>query len=253
MSLESFISLDQGEGGSEQALEALREKMRAAAAQIAAIQKEEGKQKKKEEDLLKILLKFIKTSQKKELVLLISRVLEQNIPANFILAIILLGNEDIQKEVGRYLMLKPVDGEKQANDENSAHEEKSLVFFGEKDSALPLKVRIELDNWLKDLLFQAGENPQKLLKTAYKIEMIEKEKENEWDDPKYEEIKTPTLSVIHLMAFVMRDFLSQEKIEEQHEKLYEFAEFMFTGILNKTEETFLNRKLLQDTKRSGVS
>ncbi|OGJ42601.1 hypothetical protein A3B60_00760 [Candidatus Peregrinibacteria bacterium RIFCSPLOWO2_01_FULL_39_12] len=251
MSLESFISLDQGEGGSEQALEALREKMRAAAAQIAAIQKEEGKQKKKEEDLLKILLKFIKTSQKKELVLLISRVLEQNIPANFILAIILLGNEDIQREVGRYLMLKPGEAvqetsqEKPSVDEKSSHDEKLLVFFSEKDSALPLKVRIELDNWLKDLLFQAGENPQKLLRTAYKIEMVEKEKENEWDDPKYEEIKTPSLAVIHLMAFVMRDFLSQEKIEEQHEKLYEFAEFMFTGILNKTEEMVLNRKLLK--------
>lgn len=248
MSLESFISLDQGEGGSEQALEALREKMRAAAAQIAAIQKEEGKQKKKEDELLKILLKFIKTSQKKELVLLISRVLEQNIPANFILAIILLGNEDIQKEVGRYLMLKPGENG-HADRSKSAEAERSLVFFSEKDSSLPLKIKIELDSWLKDMLFQAGENPQKLLRTAYKIEMVEKEKENEWDDPKYEEIKTPSPAVIHLMTFVMQDFLSQEKIEEQHEKLYEFAEFMYTGILSKTEETFLNRKLLRNTER----
>lgn len=229
MSLESFISLDQGEGGSEKALEALREKMRAAAAQIAAIQKEESKQKKKEDELLKILLRFIKTSKKKELVLLISRVLEQNIPANFILAIILLGNEDIQQEVGRYLMLKPGESDT----------ERSLVFFSEKDSSLPLKIKIELDNWLKDMLFQAGENPQKLLRTAYKIEMIEKEKE----------IKTPSPTVIHLMAFVMHDFLVKEKVDEQYEKLYEFAEFMYTGILNKTEEALSDRKLLPRTER----
>lgn len=238
MSLESFLGLDQGEGMSEAAFEALREKMKAAAAQIAAIKREEKKQKKKEEELLRILLRFVKNSHKTELTLLISRVLEQNLPANFVLAVILLGNEDIQREIGSYLML----GSPQAD--NS--EEKALTFFSETDDTLPLKIKIEIDRWIKNMLSQAEETPQKLLKTSYDIEMIELPKESEYSDQKYEEKKVPKAIVVQLLAFVLRDFLLQNRISEPYSKLFEFAKFIFTGILNKTAEGIDNRKLLGD-------
>lgn len=233
MALEYFFGADQGEGMSEAAFEVFKEKMKKAAAQIAAIKKEEGKQKKKEEELLKILSKFVKTSQKKDLVLLISRALEQNIPANFILAVILLGNEDIQKEIGSFLMLK-----------GAVSEEKALTFFRE-DKTLPLKIRIELDNWMKSLLMQALETPQKLLKSTYEFEMIEIEK-SEFGNPKFEEKKRIKPVLIQLAAFVMRDFLEQNKIVESYSKLKEFAEFFLKGILAKTQEALDNRKFLKD-------
>jgi hypothetical protein len=211
MSLESFIGLDKGEGMSEAAFEAFKEKMKAAAAQIAAIKKEEGKQKKKEKELVKILAKFVKTSQKKELVTLISRALEQNIPANFILAIILLGNEDIQKEVGEFLMLESG---------KDPLKNKELIFFGEKDESLPLKIKIELDNWIKNLMFQAEENPQKLSKTAQ-----------------------GNNTLIQLATFIIRDFLEQNNISEAHEKLNNFAKFIIKGILTKIDEILIKRQL----------
>ncbi len=217
MSLESFIGLGDNEGMSESAFEAFQEKMKAAAAQIAAIRKEEKKQKKKEDDLLKILLKFIKDSKKTRLVLLISRVLEQNIPANFILTIILLGNEDIQREVGKFLMLENGGLEEARN-------EKSLIFFQE-DQTLPLKVKIELDNWLKGLLFQAEERPQKLLKTAIDEEGTK-------------------VALIKLVAFVIKDYLEQKGIEENIDKTDNFAKFILRGILSKTAENLENRQFL---------
>lgn len=67
MDLESFIGFDGDEGMSEAAFEKFKERMAKAQAQIAAIKKEEKKQKKKEDELVKILLKFIKTSHKKDL------------------------------------------------------------------------------------------------------------------------------------------------------------------------------------------
>ncbi|MDA1061144.1 MAG: hypothetical protein O3B47_05125 [bacterium] len=237
MSLESFIGSEADEGMSSAALEKLREKMKAAAAQIAQIKKEEKKQKKKEDELLKILLKFVKTSHKKDLVLLISRVLEQNIPANFILSIILLGNPEIQQQVGETLMLKAGEHE---------DSEKALIFFGRKDETLPLKLRIEMDNWIKNMLSQAEESPQKLLKTAYKTEMVEIETESEFDDKKYETKKSIKRETIQLMTYVMRDFLEQNKTDEPFDKLHEFAKFILTGILNKTEESLNNRKLLEE-------
>ncbi len=244
MSLESFLGLDQGEGMSEAAFEALREKMKAAAAQIAAIKREEKKQKKKEEELLRILLKFVKNSHKTELTLLISRVLEQNLPANFVLAVILLGNEDIQREIGSYLMLK--SGSENGSPHSDNSEEKALTFFSETDDTLPLKIKIEIDNWIKNMLSQAEETPQKLLKTSYDIEMIELPKEFEYSDQKYKEKKVPKTIVVQLLTFVLRDFLEQNRISEPYSKLFEFAKFIFTGILNKTAEGIDNRKLLGD-------
>ncbi len=218
MSLESFISMEGGEGMSEAAFEAFKERMKAAAAQIAAIKKEEKKQKKKEDELIKVLLKFIKTSHKKELVLLISRCIEQNIPANFILAVVLLSNEDIQKEIASYLMLK-----------TSGDDEKSLTFFGEADQALPLKLKIEIDHWIKNMLSQAQESPQKLIKTSYEMK---------------DEEKIIKSIIIQLICFILRDFLEQNKVDEPYEKLYNFSEFILKGILNKTEDFLDNQNLI---------
>ncbi len=218
MSLEVFGGFDAQEGMSAASLEQLRERMKAAAAQIAAIRKEEGKQKKKEDELQKLLLKFIQHSHKKDLVHLISLCLAENIPAVFILAIVLLGNEEIQQELGRFL-LGPG-----AIEQN----EQALVFFRE-DQSLPLKIKIELDQWLKALLENAEGYPQKLLKFAYFIEEEEKK------------IK-PVL--VNLMAHVLGSYLAGKDQPEPPEKLQSFCRFTLTGILNKTAENLDNRKML---------
>jgi hypothetical protein len=236
MSLEQFFGFDAGEGMDDKSFELFKEKMAAAAAQIAAIKKEEGKQKKKEEELLKILLNFVKNSQKKDLVLLVSRALEQNIPANFILAIILLGNEEIEREIGNYLLLQSgvTAGENYSQD----HQEKALIFFKE-DETMPLKIKIELDIWMKSLLSQAEENPQKLLKTAYDVNMLEND-----DGDSYEQ-KSIKIVLIQLIAHVLREFLDSKNFPNDYESLVEFSEFALKGILQKTEEGIKNRRLLK--------
>lgn len=236
MSLENFFGFDTGEGMDESAFEAFKEKMKAAAAQIAAIKKEESKQKKKEEELLKILLKFVKSSQKHELVSLISRALEQNIPAHFILAIILLSNRELMGETGSKFFLS-----------GPAAEERAIVFFQE-DETLPLKIRIELDNWLKYLLLQAEDSPQKLLKTAYDTQFIELPDPEEDAEgnvrKKYREEKELKVILVQLSAYIMREFLESQKISEPYQKLADFCRFMLVGILDKTKEGLENRKLL---------
>jgi hypothetical protein len=244
MALENFTGFDTGEGMSEAAFEAFKEQMKAAAAQIAAIKKEEKKRKQKEDELLKILLKFVKTSSNRELVLLISRALEQNLPANFILAIIVLGNKEIQESLKSFLMLKAGEDAMKEPKNDQADFTKSLTFFRE-DETLPLKVKIELDAWVKELMAQAEETPQKLLKTAYDIEFIElTDEDTSFDDKKYQEKKTIKTVLIQLIAFVLRDFLEQYTIQTPYEKLTTFAEFILKGILTKTEESLSGRKLL---------
>jgi hypothetical protein len=233
---------------SESSFEVFKEKMAAASAQIAAIKKEEGKQKKKEADLYKILVKFIKRSGKRELVLLISRALEQNIPANFVLAIILLGNEEIQKEVGDFMLLK-TGGEGQ-NGDGETNKSTAITFFEDEDKTLPIKIKAEIDEWIKNMLFQAQEYPQKLMKTSF-VETTRAEKEdNIVDESASKNKKTIKAILPKLIAFVIRDFLEANKIEEPYEKVSNFAFFIIRGILSKIKDSLDNRELIEQESKS---
>lgn len=258
MSLDSFIGMDSGEPMSAASLEKLQERMAAAAAQIAAIQKEEKKHKKKEQDLLAILVKFVKTSHKTELTLLISRVLEQNLPANFILAIILLGNEEIQQQVENFLMLQkpiehvtaeasPINSEATATSVSSiSDQERALTFFNHQDDTLPLKIKIELDQWVKSMLLQAEENPHKLLRTAYKTDYIKIEDEEDYfSEKRYEKRVEMQKPLIMLVAYVVGDYMKQKGLPEEQERLIDFAQFILKGILDKTKKSLDNRAFLK--------
>ena len=246
MSLESFIGAEQSEGMSSASLEQLREKMKRASAQIAAIKKEEKKRKKKEDELLKILLKFIQSSHKTDLVLLISRVLEQNIPANFVLAVVLLGNEEIQAELGNFLLsentkallLNARIGEDESMNEEIDANKNALVFFDAEDKTMPLRVKIEVDNWIKNILAQANEAPHKLLRTVYQVHKVKNE------DGEKEEVKELSNALVLLTTHVLRSYLEQKSLEEPHEKIKNFCHFIIKGIVTKAKEGLDNRAQL---------
>lgn len=225
MSLESFSGFDSSEPMSAAALEKLQERMRKAAAQIKALRKQEGKQKKKEDELIKILLAFVQSSHKTDLVLLISRALERNLPANFILALLLLGNPEIQQAIGHFLPIQT-----QVSNILEGTETHALTFFGEQDHSLPLKIKIELDYWIKHLLIKAEDQPQKLLKTAY---TFNKEGEKELEP-----------ALINLMAGVLRYYLDEKQVNESFDKLKNFCGFVLKGILEQIQKTVDGRGLL---------
>ena len=81
---EVFGGVEDTGGVDEASFEKFKERVKAAQAQIKALQKGEQKVRQKEEKLIKILLRFVKNHQKKDIMLLIARLLEQNIPPIFI-------------------------------------------------------------------------------------------------------------------------------------------------------------------------
>jgi hypothetical protein len=225
MSLENFFGLEGGEPMSESAFEAFKERMQEAWAQIAAIKKEEQKQKQKEDNLLKILLAFVKNSQKQDLTLLISRALEQNVPAGFILAMIMLENDELKPFTNGFI--------------KQDYSTRALTFFGENDASMPLKAKIAVDAWIKGMMFQAEEYPQKLLKYCYDIE------EKQDDEPAQKTVKKV---LTQLCTFILRDYFERMKIENDFERLREFSEFILKGILEKTEENLRSRTYLNPSK-----
>jgi uncharacterized protein YdiU (UPF0061 family) len=223
-----------GMGGADKmdpaSFEKFKERIQAAAAQIAALKIGEQKQRKKEEKLIQILLKFVKTGTKKDIMLLIARLLEQNVPPLFILSIVSLGNEDLKKELAEEEKLTQPQN-KQLSGEITRElqkEENSLSLFG-KDESLPLKVRIEIDAWLKYVFEQAFEDPFRLMQTALDSE------------------KSLILPIIQLPAFILRDFLEKYNQQADYEKLKEFTEFFLNGVMSKVEDKIKEQKNLKES------
>jgi hypothetical protein len=133
---EAFSGADAGaEGSDPAAFERFKERMKAASAGLAAAQAGEQKARKKEDELIKILLKFIKSNQKHDQLMLVVRLLEENIPASFIVSLLLISNKTIQEELG-------------------------VKLLGNENHKTPI------DAWLSEIAKRADENPDRILETV---------------------------------------------------------------------------------------
>ena len=216
--LESFFSNDnRGESMDPAAFERFKERMAAAAAQLKALQKQEQKQKKKEDELIKILLRFIQTGTKRDIMILVARLLEQNVPAAFIVSLLLISNEDIQKELGiKLLPPGAIEAEK-------AHA-LTLPDHYLKGEILPLQIKIAIDAWAHEIVDRSQEYAHRVLETVLDHEKLIK------------------LAVLQLAVFCLRDYLEDEGVRIDYELLKEFVALMLEGILKKVGEEFNNRK-----------
>lgn len=220
--LESFFGADdRGESMDPAAFERFKERMAAAAAQLKALQKQEQKQKKKEDELVKILLRFIQTGTKRDIMLLVSRLLEQNVPAAFIVSLLLINNEDIQRELGVNL-LPP----------GAVEEEKirtlTLPDHYLKGEIIPLKIKIAIDAWAHEIIDRSREYAPRVLETVLDHDGLVK------------------LSAMQLAVFCLRDYLEEEGIRIDYDLLKEFVGLMLEGILKKVDEEFRTRKKLKE-------
>ncbi|MBU0668241.1 hypothetical protein KJ835_03910, partial [Patescibacteria group bacterium] len=167
---ESFGGFDAGrEAFDPAAFERFKERMRAASAQLAALQKQEQKQKKSEEELIKILQKFIKSGKKKDILLLVLRLLEMNVPAGFIVGLLIISNPEMQRQLGIKLLAAPqntpaASAQNAASAENpdSSPDLPDIYIGGE---VLPLKIKIAIVTWVNEIAKKIDDQPHRCLKT----------------------------------------------------------------------------------------
>ncbi|MBI2464163.1 hypothetical protein HYV57_04355 [Candidatus Peregrinibacteria bacterium] len=244
---ELFQGFDGGEQIDPASFERFKERMKANAAQMKAIQAGEQKQKQKEDKLVKILLKFIRTSRKNTLVLLISRVLEENVPAAFVLSLILLGNEDIQRETGIALCLHNGDNadstfnnesinKQTINNETANNKDEAMSISGENrqiahisdmQKMLPLKIRIAIDLWGKNILETGRANPHKILRTIRDRENLLKN------------------AVSRLTIHVIIEYLEENGVSSEMNVLKEFSEFLLNGVIDQLKKQIEGQKELK--------
>lgn len=229
--LEFFGGLDTGgESFDAAAFERFKERMKRAAAQLKAQQKTEQKQKKTEDELIKILIKFIKSGKKKDQLILVTRLLEMNVPAGFIVALLVISNREIREELK--INLLPAASEYSTQEgiikETFSDEQSDLPDLYIGGEVLPLKIKIAIANWINEITKKINDHPHKVIKTLLDAEGVIQ------------------LSAVQLGAFCLRDFLEQNRIPHKYDQLKDFVSFFLSDIIKKTAKDLENRKELKE-------
>jgi|GEM_PF-4423616 hypothetical protein len=159
--LEQFGGAHEGSDGmSEAAMEAFREQMRVSGQQLKAQQKGEQKKKKKEEKLAKIISQFLqKKSKRTDLAFLAAEALALNIPPGFVLAALLLGDEDAQKTATEGLA-----EEKQSQITLSGND---LSYMMAEDEAQTARLHAQLIPWVDVMYIQAATDALRLIQQSH--------------------------------------------------------------------------------------
>ncbi len=216
---EQFGPIEQGEAD-PQALERMRERMRSNAAQIKQIKKEEGKQKKKEDKLADIIIKYLQSQDKRDLMLLVVRCLKQEIPPVFVLAILSLTETDLtdNPEIMN-------DTIAQISEEQAAKPTiytNALAKIGINESALQARGMARLNKWIANLRHTADDKglivSHTLRESTGKIKVI----------------------AIQLMSFILRDFFTSLRIETEFKNLQAFSNFILSGVCKAVEKKSLD-------------
>lgn len=235
---EFFQPAEGGEAYDPAAFERFKDQIKKNAAFMARAKRDEQRQKIKEDRLVTLLLKFIKNNQRSAILLLAARMLQENIPASFILPIIILGNDEVAEELKKEMQTDDsallegpaASGPKGESSIPHAPEqagEFSLATqFG--NASLPLKIKAEVDAWGKGI-WQAGSAvPFRVLETALDTGGNVKK------------------IVIDSAANVLSDFVDDQKGPQfPYDTYFAFCEFFMQGIMKRLREQIENQKELR--------
>ncbi len=225
---EFFNPSEGGESYDPKAFERFKEQVKKNAAFIAAARKSEQKQKQKVDRLAKILLKFIQTNQQSGILMLAAKLLQENIPASFILSIIILGNDEIRLELEKEIQADMPQLEPGAQAaQKTEHKTEFSLMARFSDSSLPLKMKAEIDEWGRNI-FEAGSAvPFRILETALTKEGVIKQ------------------VVIDCAANVLDDYLAQNEWSRiSYDACFSFCELFMKSVMKRFQEQIQNQKEL---------
>ncbi len=225
---ENLGALDPEESGgkaTEISDEVFRDQQSKTQASQKALKKAEQKARDKDHRLAAVIGRFLQTNSNTEVMLLIARCLDHNIPAGLILGLLALiepeAKEEFEKLMGEAVQLlnAPTEGSR------------SLVEQSEFDAAtLPAHVKKAIDAWGRGLLEFGLTQPTRLLATAI--------------SPKGELF--PSLS--QLATFLLREYLKTEKINTEYDSTHAFAELLLLNVLKQIKTQMQETKELEDGK-----
>ncbi len=203
MTLESFFGLDNADGqNSAEAAERFREQMRKSAAAAKAIAGHQARQKIMEDKLARIFMKFLQKNGHSDIVFLIVNLLEQNVPGALILAILMISDTDLEKDLEVDLKQKSAEG-------------LEPIY----DDTLPQNIRGELNAWGHEILTAGNLMPNRTLAAVLT------------PDQKLKSL------VLDLLIYSLDEYFDRRAMVFDEEKIRRFALIGIQTVLVKLRES----------------
>ena len=207
--VESFSGFEsQNLSGSAESLQAFKEKMAAAAAQLKTQQAQEQRQKQKEENLAKILSDFLKSGQDPILIHLITFLLSKNLPAIFILSLLFLNFPDLEKAASLQLLESSEATKTGATTVNA--------LLASSSPTLPLEIKLAINTWLTNISQTIDQNRTRIIPNTLSPS-------NEIHPEIYE-----------LATQILSSYLQKNEIFEPLENLRKFVTFSINSFFKST-------------------
>ncbi len=201
--------------------EQFREEVRRQQQAMQDLQQEEGQAKAHDNSLAVIIVRFLSQPRNTDLFLLVSRTVAQNIPSEFIIAILSLVDKKAKKEVKGLL---------EAGKQGKQKEETALTLHQKADfQTLPPDHKKAIDEWTQHMLEVASKKPHRLLESIVA------------PGPQRQLSSTP----IQLASFILRNYLADHQIEMDFQRLRDFMEGVFVEIVKNLEEQVKEQKHLE--------
>jgi hypothetical protein len=214
--LESFSPSESSEGVDSGALDRLKEKMQEAAKGMKRDQQQEQKQKQSEDAMYKILVVFIdKLGPEHPLVFLIVKCLSQNILSEIILTIISLNYPSVHQAVGLTLL---------NDDQISNQNEQALIVPNLADGDMPLKIRLNIEIWIKLLNEKCFIDPNRNLATLRNK-------------------KSPDAAshfVTDLMSYICQEYLQKNQVNFNGMAIEKFIRALTANLIHRLEQHLNN-------------
>lgn len=206
---ESFSGSDASlnAGSTPESFKEFQNRMQVASAQIKSLRAWEGKQRKKEVNLAELLSRFIKNHAsdpaQQDLIVYIAKLLELNLPAAFIISLVIINYPELQQESG-LVLLKP---------ENlaTANYNDLMPDLFQSGQALPAWAKLALNSWFE--LVQSS-----ALQARHKLNLL-----------------IPT-AVRDLFVFSLNQYLSNNNFAMTSDFIENFCNFYFKNLSEQLKQ-----------------
>lgn len=204
MSLESFFGLETEGQGSPESLEQFQEQMRENARAIKNMSAHQAAQKKKENKLAQVVIRLMRDSTKSDLLFLVIKLLEENVPGAFILSILCLADAEMEKEL-------------RDSFKGGKPEESSLAAIP-GEVFIPDEIKLDLNAWGEAILAAGLMMPSKTLEAVLT------------PDQKLKSL------ILDLLQFSLEEYCQRHGLEFSEDKIREVGLLSIQSVLLKLRE-----------------
>lgn len=195
---EGIGSADGGAEITQEDIEQFKERARKTAAQAKKDKKTEGKRKDEEAVLVDVILQFLKNKKYAQFFLLLSRLLQKNVPSYFILAVLAL----IHKESASILDAKNI----------------VIKKAPPQTTNFPPEISRPLSSWNTLIFSVASAQPHRVLETVL---------DQDWNiDP----------NLVQFFSLVLQEFFVFKKFETPTGNIYSFSQTFLQGLTLSLEK-----------------